>query len=55
MPYPTPAWDFRHRVKAPQQDKWYQFAGRLALKEFAGPDDVINEYEVWNAKIEVPR
>jgi outer membrane biogenesis lipoprotein LolB len=43
--------DFRHRVKALQQDKWYQFTGRLAYKESAGSDDVVNAYEVWNAKI----
>ena len=43
----NPAWDFQFIVPNFEIGKEYSFQARMMYKEFAGADDVLEEFEAW--------
>ena len=43
----NPAWDFQFIVPDFEVGREYSFQVRLLYKEFAGADDVLEEYKLW--------
>lgn len=44
----NPAWDFQFIVPDFKVGREYSFQTRIMYKEFAGEDDVLEEFETWN-------
>ena len=44
----NPAWDFQFIVPDFEVGREYSFQARIMYKEFAGQNDVLEEFEAWN-------
>jgi len=47
----NPAWDFQFIVLEPEAGKHYGFKARVVYKPFISGDDVLDEYNKWNASV----
>ena len=46
-----PAWDWQFVIRDPKAGTPYTYRARMVFKPFAGPDDVMAEYERWRAAL----
>ena len=52
--FPRPAWDFQYVIHKIEAGKEYGYRARVIWKAFMSPEDCLNEYNAWAARLASP-